>query len=311
LAYAQFLRSKGFGAEAQAEEDSALRLQPKVKGWEKVQQGGKVMLAPFFEDGTSGQPVPLDVAEKLDSINRGGSTDLVNPYTGATVRSLGNSASPDAVLSARTAANRLSFEQSQADKPQFVADAGGFVSPPTSAAPQGAFSAVPGYTKSADKQKVQDANDVLALLDQAKPLIDKSTSSYGGAGVDQAARVFGISTQGSQAASQLKALEGMLVSKMPKMSGPQSDKDVLLYKQMAGQIGDATVPKENKLAAMETIRQINERYLNQSGAAQTQSSQPKKVASLADIAATAKASGKTTAEVTAALRARGYMIGGQ
>jgi hypothetical protein len=62
---------------------------------------------------------------------------------------------------------------------------------------------------------------------------------------------------------------------------------------------------------METIRQINERYLNQSGAAQTQSSQPKKVASLADIAATAKASGKTTAEVTAALRARGYMIGGQ
>jgi hypothetical protein len=268
LAYAQFLRSKGYSSEAQAEEDSALKLQPKVKEWSKVTVGGKVMYAPYFEDGTSGQPVPLEVAEKLDSINRGGSTEMVNPYTGATVRSLTNSASPDAVLSARTAANRLSFDKSQANKPQFVADAGGFVSPPSAGAPQGSFAAIPGYTKSADKQKAQDASDVLALLDQATPLIDKATSSYGGAGVDQAARVFGISTQGSQAASQLKALEGMLVSKMPKMSGPQSDKDVLLYKQMAGQIGDPTVPKENKVAAMETIREINQRYLNQAGGAQ-------------------------------------------
>jgi len=34
-------------------------------------------------------------------------------------------------------------------------------------------------------------------------------------------------------------------------------------------------------------------------------------ASLADIAATAKASGKTTAEVTAALKAKGFTIGGR
>lgn len=36
-----------------------------------------------------------------------------------------------------------------------------------------------------------------------------------------------------------------------------------------------------------------------------------KIATLSDIAATAKASGRSTAEVTAALRARGYTIGGQ
>ena len=102
LEYAQFLRDNGYAPEAQAEEDAAIKLQPKVKGWEKVQQDGKVMFAPFFEDGTSGNPVPLEVAEKLDSVNRGGSTDLVNPFTGATVRSLGNSVSPDAALSAAT-----------------------------------------------------------------------------------------------------------------------------------------------------------------------------------------------------------------
>lgn len=115
--------------------------------------------------------------------------------------------------------------------------------------------------KPSDKDvRVAEANDALALLDQAGPLIDKSTSSYVGAGIDQAARLVGASTSGAQAAAQLKALEGALISKMPKMSGPQSDKDVLLYKQMAGQIGDPTIPAKTKKAAVETIREINQRH---------------------------------------------------
>ena len=60
--------------------------------------------------------------------------------------------------------------------------------------------------------------------------------------------------------AKLKALEGALISKMPKMSGPQSDKDVLLYKQMAGQIGDSTIPAPTKRAAIETIKDIQKRY---------------------------------------------------
>jgi hypothetical protein len=144
LAYAQFLRQNGFGQEAQAEEDSALKLQPKVKGWEKVQVGGKVLFAPFFEDGSSGQPVPLEVAEKLDTVNRGGSTDMVNPFTGATVRSMTNSASPDAQLGAGTAARRLAFDQQQAGKPIFNAEAGGFVLPPSTANPGGKLLPVAG-----------------------------------------------------------------------------------------------------------------------------------------------------------------------
>jgi hypothetical protein len=44
------------------------------------------------------------------------------------------------------------------------------------------------------------------------------------------------------------------------MSGPQSDKDVLLYKQMAGQIGDPTLPAAQKKAAMDTILKLNSQY---------------------------------------------------
>lgn len=109
-------------------------------------------------------------------------------------------------------------------------------------------------------QKANDAKDVLGILQQAAPLINTSTGSGLGAMYDATQGFFGGSNEGAVASSQLKALEGLLVSKMPKMSGPQSDKDVLLYKQMAGQIGDPTLPPAQKRAAMQTIAEINARY---------------------------------------------------
>jgi hypothetical protein len=47
---------------------------------------------------------------------------------------------------------------------------------------------------------------------------------------------------------------------MPKMSGPQSDKDVALYRQMAAVIGDSTIPYDQKAAALDQVRAIQERY---------------------------------------------------
>lgn len=108
--------------------------------------------------------------------------------------------------------------------------------------------------------RTQDARDALATIDMAEKLIGQSTGSGVGSMVDTAAGFFGKSTEGAQAASKLRALEGDLVAKMPKMSGPQSDKDVLLYKQMAGQIGDPSIPRATKQAALQTIREIQNRY---------------------------------------------------
>lgn len=159
---------------------------------------------------------------------------------------------------------------------QLIQTEQGYATLPTRAAPGQAITMQPlmsggqqvrpaakaGDNKAANETaaKAADAQDVLRLLDQAAPLIEKSTGSYVGTGRDTAARAIGLSTGGAQAAAQLRAIEGLLVSKMPRMSGPQSDKDVLLYKQMAGQIGDSTIPPETKQAAMAAIRTINERY---------------------------------------------------
>jgi hypothetical protein len=106
----------------------------------------------------------------------------------------------------------------------------------------------------------QEAGQALQAINQAEKLLPQATSSGLGSAVDSAAAFFGKSTQGAQAASQLKAIEGELVSKMPKMSGPQSDKDVALYKQMAGVIGDQTQPVATRQAALATVKEIQQRY---------------------------------------------------
>lgn len=119
------------------------------------------------------------------------------------------------------------------------------------------------------QQKVLDAGSVLGLVSSAKPLLETATGSTAGALRDSALSLIGKDSDSSKAAAQLAVIGGQLVSKMPKMSGPQSDKDVQLYREMAGRIGDPSVTSGNKLAALQTIQQLNERYL-----AQNQSSMP-------------------------------------
>jgi hypothetical protein len=110
------------------------------------------------------------------------------------------------------------------------------------------------------QQRVADATDAVDIIAEAEKYITDATGSYAGTAWDMAARFFGASTPGAQNAARLQAMEGMLVSKMPKMSGPQSDKDVLLYKQMAGQIGDTTIPPATKQAALDTIKMLQRKY---------------------------------------------------
>lgn len=112
----------------------------------------------------------------------------------------------------------------------------------------------------ARQKPIAEAKESLALINQAEDLLDTATGSLTGTAVDVMAGAFGQSTKGAQSASRLKAIQGALVAKMPKMTGPQSDKDVLLYREMAAQVGDSTLPTDTRKAALETLREIQERY---------------------------------------------------
>lgn len=105
-----------------------------------------------------------------------------------------------------------------------------------------------------------NAANTLNLLDGVENLIDKSTGSIAGAGRDALAAAFGNTTEGAAAAASLKVIQAKLMLSMPRMEGPQSDRDVNLYREAAGQLGDPTVPAGVKKAAVETIRDLQSKY---------------------------------------------------
>ena len=86
------------------------------------------------------------------------------------------------------------------------------------------------------------------------------TGSGIGAAYDAAAGLFGASPSGAAEADSLKTVAARLIGRTPRFEGPQSDKDVQLYKQAAGDSGNEKLPRERRLAAIRTMRQIYAGY---------------------------------------------------
>ena len=252
---AQFLAQNG-------EHEKAFSMMPKPKELAvnklDVKDFTPASVQKFAQTGNYGDLVRMDKAQFQ---NTGGATMALDPFTGKPLNVIENTQSPDSRASnALGWANngisreRLNFDKqggAEGVKPKLVGDQ--WVTAPSDMKSGEVRPAMPSVLQ-------KDAKEALQLIETAKTIIPKSTGSYLGAGIDQGARFFGASTGGDTAAAQLKALEGALVSKMPKMSGPQSDKDVALYKQMAGEIGDPTIPQSRKLAALQTIEEIQQRH---------------------------------------------------
>jgi len=89
------------------------------------------------------------------------------------------------------------------------------------------------------------------ILESGKP-----TQSGVGSMYDYLGSVFGFTPEGATQADQLRAIGGALVSKMPRMEGPQSDRDTMLYREMAGQIGDSNIPIARRLAALQVVENM-------------------------------------------------------
>lgn len=215
----------------------------------------------FYDDFGSpvGQALPQAVKMQLE--NLGGSSMAVDPYGLAPGQQIKRTQTPDSIASNATAMRGQNMVDARSRE---TLAQGGKAPAGYRWKPDGSMEAIPGGPADTKQggvgAKVQDANEAIALLNQADPLLKGSTGSYSGAAIDKVAQLFGASTPGSINAQQLKAIEGALVAKMPKMSGPQSDKDVQLYRQMAALIGDETVPYERKAAAVQSVREIQERY---------------------------------------------------
>ena len=121
-----------------------------------------------------------------------------------------------------------------------------------------------GGNKNSPQQETKRAQNVLSLTQQAEQILSngKATGSGIGSLLDTGASWFGVSTEGAQGTAQLSTIAGQLVSNMPRMEGPQSDKDVQMYKQMAGDLSNASLPVATRIAALRQMQALNEKYLN-------------------------------------------------
>jgi hypothetical protein len=129
----------------------------------------------------------------------------------------------------------------------------------------GALGKAEGEISGGIQTKGSNAKSTLSTLDIAEPLIDAATGSATGSARDAVAAFFGKSTSGAEAIAQLRVLQANLMTSMPRMEGPQSDRDVELYRQAAGQIGDPSVPASIKKAAVKVIRELQDKYVERAG----------------------------------------------
>lgn len=111
-------------------------------------------------------------------------------------------------------------------------------------------------------KQAYNAKDILAVLDDAEPLIKQSTGSGVGKLVDMGAGLVGVSTAGAEAGDQLSVLGNKLVMMVPRFEGPQSDSDTKSYQKAAGDLQNTAIPRERRLAALQIIRKLNEKYAN-------------------------------------------------
>lgn len=94
-------------------------------------------------------------------------------------------------------------------------------------------------------------------------LLDQSTGSGFGAGVDAVGGFFGHATPGSIAVGRLKPLVDPILKLVPRFEGPQSDKDTQTYRDAAGDLSNPNTPNARKKAAANEILLIYKKRRNQ------------------------------------------------
>jgi hypothetical protein len=122
--------------------------------------------------------------------------------------------------------------------------------------------------KFAEKQQsnVSNAKDSFDLMKAAGAILSTNAPSSGFlsnvlTSVGEATNLpFGARKQESEADAQLKMLSGALTMKQPRFEGPQGVLDVTLYQKLAGDLGNANIPVESRLATMKQMVDLQKKY---------------------------------------------------
>lgn len=111
-------------------------------------------------------------------------------------------------------------------------------------------------------KKGRQANDMLGLVKEAENILPQSSSGLAQSGISGAAKMLGVSTDATKADARLKVIGAGLTSNVPRMEGPQGVLDLQLYKQAVGDIANSSIPYQDRLAALDTIKMLQRKYAN-------------------------------------------------
>lgn len=223
-----------------------------------------------------------DQVLKTETKNTGATTDTLstNPFTGEVkvVHSLPNTQSPDNAATTATSRANNAATVAAAIRGQNMQDVRENLVPLETPTGYQAFSKKTGTSVPimSGGQQVQQKDSPLvanqklqgqlgAGIEEARKLIPLATASGAGALADTAMGFVGKSTAGGDAAQQLETLAGWMTSNVPRMQGPQSDKDVLLYKTMAAEVGNRNKPVSARMAALDTLEKLQSKYADING----------------------------------------------
>jgi hypothetical protein len=108
--------------------------------------------------------------------------------------------------------------------------------------------------------KTSQGQTVLDLASRAKAVLPQASSGLISSLFTMATDAAGIPTDKSKADGQLRVIGGALTSNIPRMEGPQSDADRLLYQQSAADVANPNKPYQTRIAALEAVIALNEKY---------------------------------------------------
>lgn len=109
-------------------------------------------------------------------------------------------------------------------------------------------------------KKQINANESLAILEEAKRILPSATSGRIENAGSQTAAYFGKSTPGARATAKLNLLSAKLVANVPRFEGPQSNVDVQFYREAAGDLANPNLPVATRMAAAEAMIQMQQKY---------------------------------------------------
>lgn len=272
MAKAEYFAANNAPKKAQQYREEALKYRPKFSTTPQVGMGPDGPYQYVLDESGNEKRLSAGATPKFREINTGGKIQVVNEYgLPNSGQSFDVTMNPFQAGSLAVDQGRLGLSQAQfryqkdkdAQGPQDEwtndLERGIQISKLTGQSRPIMAGAAPVGAKGESK-KAEAAASAQTIVDLAKPLIPKSTGSYTGNAWDHVMQGLGVSTEGADAAAQLQVLQARLMTEQPRMEGPQSDRDVELYRKAAGEIGDPNIPKGRKMAALKMIEALNDRY---------------------------------------------------